>query len=214
MKRIIFTIVTSIICATTCLAQSQTQELPKFEVAAEFSSLGRDDFDGRQEAGLGARFTYNINRVVALETAAYLFPNTCFSCRHPGTITQVVGGVKVGKRFEKWGVFAKARPGVVSFSRGEGNFVLLPGGPPSFPFEFQNNRLNSFAVDAGAVVEFYPSKRIVTRFDAGDTIIHFKRRQFNTILFDPSNTPFIFPATVPSRTSHNFQFNASVGFRF
>lgn len=213
MNRIIFSIVTIIVCLTTCVAQSSPEELPKFELAAEFSSLGRDDFDGRQEAGLGARFTYNLNRTFSLETAAYHFPSTCFSCRHNGQITQVVGGVKVGKRFEKWGVFAKARPGVVSFSRGESTFVPAPGS--SIPFAFEINRVNSFAVDTGGVVEFYPSKRIVTRFDAGDTIIHFNRRQFNTILFDPvTNTQTLFPITVPSRTSHNFQFMASVGFRF
>ena len=40
-------------------------------------------------------------------------------------------------------------------------------------------------MDVGGVVEFYPSKRIVTRFDAGDTIIHFGRRNMNTIVFDP-----------------------------
>jgi hypothetical protein len=120
----------------------------------------------------------------------------------------------VGKRFEKWGIFAKGRPGVVSFSRGEFNLVPAPG-QPSFPFNFEFKRVNSFAVDAGGVVEFYPSKRIVTRFDAGDTIIHFGRRQVNTVVSDISGmtfTPFTF--TVPAKTTHNFQFMASVGFRF
>ena len=31
-------------------------------------------------------------------------------------------------------------------------------------------------MDIGGVVEFYPSRRIVTRFDAGDTIVHVKRQ--------------------------------------
>jgi hypothetical protein len=70
-------------------------------------------------------------------------------------------------------------------------------------------------MDVGGVVEFYPSKRIVTRFDVGDTIIHFGRRNLNTVLFDPLTNTFT-PATIPipSRTSHNFQFMTSVGFRF
>ena len=29
-----------------------------------------------------------------------------------------------------------------------------------------------FAVDLGGVLEVYPSNRIVTRFEAGDTLIH------------------------------------------
>lgn len=193
---------------------AQTSDLPKYEIAGEFTSLARNDLGSGMEAGVGARFTFNLNKTFSLETAAYHFPRTCFTCEHNGTITQVVGGLKVGKRFEKWGIFAKGRPGVVSFSRGEFNTVPKPG-QPIFPFEFQTNRLNSFAVDAGAVVEFYPSKRVVTRFDGGDTIIHFRRRQFNTLISDGTGTNFsLFPATIPAKTTHNFQFMAGVGFRF
>ncbi len=192
---------------------AQTQEVPKYEVAAEFTSMGRNNFSGGMEAGVGARFTFNLNKTFSLETAAYHFPRTCFSCEHNGTVTQVVGGLKVGKRFEKWGIFAKGRPGVVSFSRGELNAVPAPG-QPIFPFEFEINRVNSFAVDAGGVVEFYPSKRIVTRFDAGDTIIHFRERRFNSIFLDATGNIGLFPITVPAKTTHNFQFMAGVGFRF
>src|ERR1700752_942178 len=193
---------------------AQTPELPKYEVAAEFTSMDRDNFSGGAEMGVGARFTFNLNKTFSLETAAYHFPRTCFTCEHDGTVTEVVGGLKVGKRFEKWGIFAKARPGVVSFSRGEVNLVPAAW-QPSFPFNFVFNRVNSFAVDAGGVVEFYPSKRIVTRFDAGDTIIHFSRRQFNSVISDPSNNTFIpFTITRPAKTTHNFQFMASLGFRF
>jgi hypothetical protein len=70
-------------------------------------------------------------------------------------------------------------------------------------------------MDVGGVVEIYASKRIVTRFDAGDTIIHFNRRNMNTIVFDPvANTIGPGTITIPGRTSHNFQFMTSVGFRF
>lgn len=193
---------------------AQTTDVPKYEVAAEFTSMDRNNVTGGMEAGVGARFTFNLNKTVAFETAVYHFPRTCNTCEHDGTVTEVFGGVKVGKRFEKWGIFAKGRPGVASFSRGGFNLVPAPA-QPSFPVAFEFNRVNSFAVDTGAVVEFYPSKRIVTRFDVGDTIIHFSRRQFNSVAFDPStNTYSFFPITRPGKTSHNFQFMASVGFRF
>ena len=106
-----------------CLAQSQalsqSQELPKFEVAAEFTTLEREAFGRRRtEPGLGGRFTYNLNETFALEAAGYFFPKQCFDCVNRGRLLQAVGGVKVGKRFDNWGIFAKVRPGVVSFSDG------------------------------------------------------------------------------------------------
>jgi hypothetical protein len=74
---------------------------------------------------------------------------------------------------------------VASFS--EGDFDIVPQGPNFF--ELRRKRMTSFAMDIGGVLEFYPSKRIITRF---------------------RTVPFIRPA----RTTHNFQFVASVGFRF
>jgi hypothetical protein len=100
-------------------AFSQSQEVPKYEVAAEFTTFERDnEYTGqRTEPGFGGRFTYNINRIFSIESAGYFFPKRCFDCVNPGRVTQVLGGVKVGKRFENWGIFAKVRPGVVSSPR-------------------------------------------------------------------------------------------------
>ena len=212
MTRICLLIATSVIFSMYSQVFAQSQDLPKFEVAAEFTTLERDDFPARRtEPGFGGRFTFNFNRVFSLETAGYFFPKRCSNCREPGRVTEVLGGVKVGKRFEKWGIFAKARPGVASFS--EGDFDVVPQGPNFF--EIRRKRLTSFAMDIGGVLEFYPSKRIVTRFDAGDTIIHFKRRTAQFEIFDPVTGSFqIVPFISPARTTHNFQFAASVGFRF
>ena len=196
-------------------AFSQSQDLPKFELAGEFTTLERGSVDGRTEPGLGGRFTYNLNRTFSLEAAGYFFPRDCFSCRNNGRVIQAVGGLKAGKRFESWGIFGKVRPGIVSFSDGE--FSLFPTGPvtPTSVFEGRTSRVTSFATDIGAVLEFYPSKRIVTRFDAGDTIIYFTRRTTNNVRFDSlTNSFFIGPVTTPARTTHSFQFVASIGFRF
>lgn len=213
MNRSLLLFATIMILLTQSRAFSQTDELKKFEVAAEFSSIQRESFDTRTEAGFGGRFTYNLNRVFAIEAAGYFFPKECFSCRNNGRVTQVVAGVKAGKRFEKWGIFAKGRPGFVSFS--DGKFDVRALSTTGIPFELAFDRLTSFAADVGGVVEFYPSKRIVTRFDAGDTIIHFKRRTATGVIFEPPGGGFsFFPITTPARTTHNFQFMASVGFKF
>lgn len=211
MKRTLLLV--AVILLLQAPAFSQADELKKFEVAAEFSSMQRESFDTRTDAGFGGRFTFNLNRVVSLEAAGYFFPTDCISCRNNGRVTEVVGGVKVGKRFEKWGIFAKARPGVVSFSKGAVD-VTAATSPTGLPITFTTHRLNAFATDVGGVLEFYPSKRIVTRFDAGDTIIRFGRRTTNGVLFDPGGGFTLFPITTPARTANNFQFMASVGWRF
>jgi hypothetical protein len=214
MNRTLFVVVVMLLIQSPSLAQSQ--ELPKFEVAGEFTTLEREAFPGRRtEPGLGARFTYNLNEMFSLEAAGYFVPKQCSECRNGGNVAEGLAGVKVGKRFEKWGIFAKGRPGAISFSRGALDVIVPPGTSAFGPVEFDFKRLTAFALDVGGVVEFYPSKRIVTRFDVGDTIIHFNRRTMKTIVFDPvTNT--IGPGTnlIPSRTSHNFQFMTSVGFRF
>lgn len=215
MSRTLYVVV--VVCFIQLQALGQSQELPKFEVAAEFTTLEREGFGQRRtEPGLGGRFTYNVNEIFSLEAAGYFFPKRCFQCRNGGRITEGLAGVKVGKRFEKWGIFAKARPGAISFS--EGSFDIRPTTPQPGtqpPFFFEPKRLTTFAMDVGGVVEFYPSKRIVTRFDVGNTIIHFRRRHTETVLFDPvTGIPTVLPITIPARTSHNFQFMTSVGFRF
>ena len=215
MKRTLFILTVIFLVHSQALAQSQ--ELPKFEVAGEFTTLEREAFPGRRtEPGLGARFTYNLNEMFSFEAAGYFFPKQCSECRNGGNVAEGLAGVKFGKRFEKWGIFAKGRPGAISFSRGALDVIVPPGTTSPFgPVEFDFKRLTAFAMDVGGVVEFYPSKRIVTRFDAGDTIIHFGRRNMNTIVFDPvTNTIGPGINRLPARTSHNFQFMTSIGFRF
>lgn len=213
MHRTLFLILMIIVFVAPAFAQSQ--EVPKFEVAAEFTTLERERFSSHETApGFGGRFTYNLSPVFSLEAAGYFFPKRCFSCREGGRVTEALGGVKIGKRFENWGIFAKARPGVVSFSEGEFTITGIPVDVFS-AIPFERNRVTSFATDVGGVIEFYPSKRIVTRFDAGDTIIHFNERTTNGVIFNSlTNTFSLVPITTPGRTSHNFQFMTSVGFRF
>jgi hypothetical protein len=204
------------------LARAQSDEVPKFELAAQFTSITKPDFNnGATEPGFGATFTFNLNRIVALEAVGNFFPHSCRYCGqgpvagdNSGNIAQGLFGVKAGKRFDKWGIFGKARPGVVSFSNGDSRYVSTGTGG-FFPFALQQNRLTNFALDAGGVLEFYPSKRLVTRFEAGDTMIHFSQRQSNFLTFDPTTgASSLVPFTTRSEVRHNFQFTAGVGWRF
>ena len=213
MNRRLFLLTITCVLLVQSNSLAQSQDLRKYEVGIEFSSLEREAFGQHQmEAGVGARFTFNFNRMIAFETAGYFYPDKCNFCRNAGNVSQVLAGAKVGKRFEKWGIFGKARPGVVSFSRGEFNPIIIS---PFVPIEVQTERSNHFALDLGGVLEFYPTDRIVTRFDAGDTLIHFGRRTINGVGFNFDTGQFFpIPITTPARTTHNFQFTAGVGFRF
>ena len=73
MNKALFVVV--VICLVQSQALAQSEELPKFEVAAEFTTLEREAFSQRRtEPGLGGRFTYNLNEKFAVEGAGYFFP--------------------------------------------------------------------------------------------------------------------------------------------
>jgi hypothetical protein len=192
----------------------------KFELAAEFTTNTFDVAD--TVAGLGGRLTYNLNSHFALEGAGYFFPQECRGCgRHAGQTMEGFFGVKIGKRFNKWGIFGKARPGVMSSSKGKFDLVVIgipTTSPPSLSFpslDFVEKRLTTFAMDVGGVVEFYPTKRIITRLDFGSTIIHYGPRTINFPVFDPVTGGFTSQrSTVPAQNRGTLQFMAGVGFRF
>ena len=198
------------------LAQSDSDP-GKVELGVHFTSITKPDFDGgNTEPGFGGRFTFNFNRSFAVEAEGNFFPHYCNFCssENIGRLTQGFFGVKAGKRFKKWGIFGKARPGVASFSGG--NFDIVPISPGIFPgFQVIRSRANNFAFDVGGVIELYHSRRIFTRFDGGDTIIHYPERTFNSFFVDPL-TGAIVPITFtrPADIRHNFQFSAGIGIRF
>jgi hypothetical protein len=234
MKRTVFLILTIaglVMTSRGVRAQQNPSELPRYEVGGDFTSLSLDS--GTTLPGLGGRFTYNLNKHVALEAAGYFFPGKCEFClgEATGQVSEGLFGIKAGHRFQKWGIFGKVRPGFAGFSRGAFNVTPLSttgsggqvncfGTDPADPtacFRIESTRLTPLAIDLGGVLEFYPSKRVVVRFDAGDTILHYRTRTFNTLIGNPNNpaaVPTLVPFTAPARTRHSFQFMGGVGFRF
>ncbi|HEX8459241.1 MAG TPA: outer membrane beta-barrel protein [Pyrinomonadaceae bacterium] len=190
--------------------RAQSKDAPKLELGVQFSSLTMSENPGATAAGFGGRVTYNLTDNLALETQFDLFPSRerFRGFRNGGRITQGLFGVKAGKRFEKFGIYGKARPGFTSFGAGREDVVILSP-PPNTVFGFEPHRETHFSTDVGGVLEFYPTRRIVTRFDAGDTIIRYGRNT-TTLLSETGVQPF----TIPGETRHNFQFSAGVGFRF
>jgi hypothetical protein len=218
MKKYLATLIFLAICCQQTSSQSPPpNDLPRYEVGAEFASLSltASRSESQTHLGAGGRFTVNWNPHVAFEAAGSFFPG-CSVCTAEitGHITEGFFGIKAGRRFDKIGIFGKARPGFVSFSKGF--FELVPAdGTGPFPFNLVVHRQTNFAADLGGVIETYPSRRIVLRFDSGAILDHYGSRTFHAFSFDPT-TGAITSVTIPtpSHTRWLFQFTTGVGFRF
>jgi hypothetical protein len=196
-------VLTVVIFASVAVGQSTKD---KIEIAVQTTSLTlvHPDFSfDWTEAGIGGRFASNFNRSIAAEAEINFLPQKVAVLPSQGSAIQGQFGVKIEKRFEKFGIFGKVRPGFLSVNKV--GFFPLPGSQccPDFPLE----RQTFFTIDAGGVLEFYPSRRTVVRFDAGDTLVRHPA-QFGAIF--PDRTPVLIR---PAKFTHNFQFTAGVGFR-
>lgn len=205
MRTLITLLITVISFASVAVAQSTKDKL---EIGGQTTSLTlfSPDFSfDDTKAGIGGRVTYNFNRSIAAEAEINFLPQKQLLLNADGNAIQAQFGVKLGKRFEKFGIFGKVRPGFISIDR---VFTVLPGPPqPNFTINFKIERENFFSTDFGGVLELYPSSRMLVRFDAGDTMI---RHPARFVPFDFGGPVIL--ARGP-KYSHNFQFTAGVGFR-
>ena len=206
--------------------QAQT-EVPKFEIGAHYSYLSLGSLGlsfppsptfinfTQAEKGVGGRATFNLTNHIAIESEINFFRNsrrfntiaglsTTEYSREPGI--QGLFGPKIGIRTKKIGFFGKVRPGFLRYVH-KIRFDL-PNNVPAISSDYEYRTSAGFALDLGGVVEVYPSRHTVFRFDIGDTIIRYRTAYFN---FDgtPLNN---FPRQ--NFTNHNLQFNVGFGIRF
>ncbi|HYO62190.1 MAG TPA: outer membrane beta-barrel protein [Pyrinomonadaceae bacterium] len=213
MRKMTLRLTTAIVLsAAACLtaARAQEKDAPKAEIGVHFTNVEVNPPQTTGTAttpGFGARFTYNFTDHFAAEAEGNFFPQRQFF----GRALQAQFGVKAGKRFRRFGVFAKARPGFVHFTEEgvvePGPTVVISGTPVVLP-QFVVKPQTHFSLDVGGVLEFYPSRRLVVRADAGDTMIRYGRRN------DFGTTFPNFIVERPAEWTHNFQLTAGVGFRF
>lgn len=164
------------------------------------------------DLGFGGRIGYNVTPYLTLEAETNFFLRD--RDLDGGRKTQGLFGAKVGKRFQRGGLFAKARPGFVRFSRGD--YQPVGGCVAVFPPPigcFQPVAKTNFALDLGGVGEFYPSKNTILRFDAGDTIIRFGARNAAaaSTIAGPAGLVVV---PLAAETKHNFQASVGFGYRF
>ncbi len=220
-------------------------KLKRFEIGGQFTSLYQQSvpkdslllkaplFNNRPifaipednhqtEFGVGGRFTYNLNKNIAIEAEANIFPSdrldrlgkererifgTPESIRYyhepQGKKFQFNAGPKIGYRGSKFGVFGKVRPGMIYVGRYPVTEVLIlptPSQPDRFGVAGGDRKEKFFSVDVGGVFEYYPSKRTILRFDIGDTIINYRSLKPKDIN--------------PGFTKHTLQTSIGFGFRF
>jgi outer membrane protein with beta-barrel domain len=173
--------------------QVRAQE-PKYEIGLHYTTLQLTEKNDH-DSGLGLRFTYNLNDYLAVEAEGNQLPQT----REGGGNNETQGffGARAGIRRERYGIFAKARPGFTTF-------YLLGINPGPNSFEQGHTR---FSMDVGGVFEYYPNKHLSFRVDAGDTIIQYKPGDFFYQRLDE-------PMPVMRRLSHNLQITVGAAFRF
>lgn len=166
-------------------AQTDTHQI---EVGGFVTTVNLRDSVGEGPVGVGGRFAYNFTDNIALDSEIAYFPQN-----PSGNFgeTEALVGIKAGVRREKFGAFAKVRPGIIHF-----------GGDD---FKVRYGSQSNFALDVGSVLEYYPTERTIVRFDLGDTIIPFGDQTLNSV------TP---PFTITPETTHNIQVSFGVGFRF
>jgi len=160
----------------------------------------RDVGSGTESGGLGGRLVYRALPFLDLESEINFLPgNSATSGNH----LQGFFGAKAGKRWKKGGIFLKARPGFIHFSRDQFG-VKKPG---SSLFSTERATSTEPDLDLGGVIEYYTARGLILRFDLGDSVIHYARRTVRT----SDGLP---PIEAGGFTTHNWQGSFGISFRF
>lgn len=183
----------------------RTESSKRFEAGVQLSSLY---FRGSASPGIGTRFTYHVSDFLSLEAEGNVYPERLIGAgrrRQLGNTAQALFGAKIGRRWKKIGVFAKLRPGLMSLrtKASEVNPAARENAVIAAANEDEMRTVIHPVVDVGGVVEIYSSRRIVTRFDFGDTIVYNRGFANNAM-----------PSADASLTKHNFQLGTGISLRF
>jgi hypothetical protein len=186
------------------------QNTRRWEIGGQYGvlSLGRakvvndpvfSPFYLGDDKGFGGRLTYNFNRWLAMDNVVnYFYTNPHEGdAQRGGRMLQGAFGPKAGLRTQRYGIFVKARPGFLSYGGVQDNYF------PPFPA----TRLTHFAVDFGAVLEYYPSRRTILRFDLGQTAVFYG----SAAVVAPNKPPFQGNFVDPGFRDSGMQFATGVG---
>ena len=189
---------------------ARAQDSPgRFEAGGSFTAISSFGPDG--PFGPGIEGDVNFGRHIALDGTLNWLPQR-FGLTVGGRVVQGLIGVKVGTRFQHFGIFVKARPGFITTGSAlrSTTFDFAPTIPlVNIPDTFA--RLTEPALDLGGVFEYYPARHWALRYDLGDTLLFEEKVRVNVIGSIP---PGFNLGAVDNGTTNHFQFSASVHYRF
>jgi hypothetical protein len=221
----------SFLLINSWLARAQS-EPPKIELGGHFSQIRFTDIRSIQplgirvvnnpppvttadvtNSGFGIRAGYNISRFLTFEAELNYFPAAKKDFEKGGRKLQGVVGAKAGLRKERFGIFGKFRPGFMRFSAliDCGDLPDDPNTPHDIFVGCGIPPKTYSTVDLGGVLELYPSRRSLVRFDLGNTRVYYQHR--NVVQRIPDND--FNGITVDEGMARNhLQFSIGIGFRF
>ena len=148
-------------------AHAQT-DFTLHEVSAQLTTIRFVDATAKHYfIGIGGRYDFNINRRLALETQVDFFPSEIYPIyqRQGGRLVHVLAGVRAkAVQSRHFAVYGVVRPSVLVFT----NVPQFRGPPGTLP-GVKENWQTQLALNLGGGVEYYPTPRLITRFEiSGD----------------------------------------------
>ena len=167
------------------LTLPNTASAQKYEIGVQFSGMHLHKVD-EAPVGVGVRFGYAMTSLLVADAELTHYPEN--SSGNFGETFALAGG-QIGKRFERIGIYGKLRGGVIRFG---GDY-----------FTGHLDRRTRPMLDTGAVLEYYPNRRVILRIDLSDAVIYYGAAR----LFNRPNPDAL-------GTVHNFLPGFGVSFRF
>jgi len=175
----------------------------RLEVGVQYAVWNRSLFKDEMmdDSGLGVWGSYYLNHHIAIDGGVTHFWERLYivAPQEGGNSWQALLGVKLGITRERFGAYAKVRPGVVRFANAVNDEA-------AFGVRGAFQPVTQFVIDMGGVLEFYPKRHLVIRIDLSDVTIRYGARMA-TYIGAPS-------FRWPSYTASTIQTSFGFGWRF
>jgi hypothetical protein len=190
------------------LAHGQS-EFSRHEISGQFTTIRFYDATAKRYfLGFGGRYDFNINRRLAFETQVDFFPKDTYPIfqRQGGKVAHVLVGVRAkAVQSQHFSVYGLLRPSVLIFSD-----VPQYSGPPGTSPGVKLGSQAQFALNLGGGVEYYPTPRLITRFEISGDPTRFANTH-ETVIICPPCKPRTFP--LPGAIGDTWRMSVGVGYR-